>query len=111
MSERPISANFAFLSEHDPQIVRLGALAERYFRPTRVNKQLARMKTDQNRQHTMGAPVNFWNVGRPIMAAAAFQAAFNGSWRRGCAALRGNQGAVPAGPVDGRRGAAEHPRA
>src|SRR5580658_8766721 len=32
MSERPISANFAFLSEHDPQIVRLGALAERYFR-------------------------------------------------------------------------------
>lgn len=32
MSELPISANFAFLAEHDPQIVRLGALAERYFR-------------------------------------------------------------------------------
>lgn len=27
----PVSANFAFLSVHDPQLVRLGALAERYF--------------------------------------------------------------------------------
>lgn len=27
----PTSANFEFLSAHDPQLVRLGALAERYF--------------------------------------------------------------------------------
>lgn len=26
------SANFNFLGQHDPQLVRLGALAERYFR-------------------------------------------------------------------------------
>ena len=33
MTEIPIpSANFAFLAQHDVQLVRLGALAERYFR-------------------------------------------------------------------------------
>lgn len=29
---KSVSANFAFLAPHDPQLVRLGALAERYFR-------------------------------------------------------------------------------
>lgn len=29
--DSPSSPNFAFLSAHDPQLVRLGALAERYF--------------------------------------------------------------------------------
>jgi type I restriction enzyme, R subunit len=32
MAQRHISANFGFLAQHDVQLVRLGALAERYFR-------------------------------------------------------------------------------
>jgi type I restriction enzyme R subunit len=31
MSSAPASPNFAFLRVHDPQLVRLGALAEKYF--------------------------------------------------------------------------------
>ena len=29
---KALSANFDFLAKHDPQLVRLGALAERYFK-------------------------------------------------------------------------------
>ena len=29
---KPVSANFEFLGKHDPQLLRLGGLAERYFR-------------------------------------------------------------------------------
>ena len=29
---KALSANFDFLTEHDPQLVRLGGLAERYFK-------------------------------------------------------------------------------
>src|ERR1700680_174634 len=32
MPERPTSSNFSFLAAHDAQLVRLGALAERYFK-------------------------------------------------------------------------------
>jgi type I restriction enzyme R subunit len=32
MREQLTSANFSFLAEHDAQLVRLGALAERYFK-------------------------------------------------------------------------------
>src|ERR1039458_4201172 len=32
MPEQLTSANFSFLAVHDPQLVRLGALAERYFK-------------------------------------------------------------------------------
>ena len=32
MPEQLTSANFSFLAAHDPQLVRLGALAERYFK-------------------------------------------------------------------------------
>jgi type I restriction enzyme R subunit len=32
MPEQIATANFSFLAAHDPQLVRLGALAERYFK-------------------------------------------------------------------------------